>query len=229
MAKPKKRKSAGKAVRPQADPKPTQAKQPTETAVAPTAPAESAPVSRPEETDTPMHLPNAATLLDEVQQRCESLRQWQRDAQASLQERARVIERREKELDDTQKEVEVGRSRLELDQDAQKRARLMLDKERAQHEQSQQALEAERMRLDRARCELNDQKQELQTLRSEMDAEWASLARVRRAQESLGAALEADRARVQELKLTDRLGDPNTEPSDPGIDDTPGLSLTQAA
>lgn len=223
MAKPKNRKSAGRTKHTSASPKnkPTQPD--------PTRSTDSVVSHEPDAVAAPIQLPNAATLLDEVQQRCESLRQWQREAQASLQERARVVERREKELDDTQKEVEVGRSRFELDQDAQKRARLIFDKERAQHEQSLQALDAERVRLDRGLCELNDQKQELQDLRDEMDAEWASLARVRRAHESFAAALDSDRARVQELKMTDSLGDINTGEADSDVDDPPGLSLTQAA
>ncbi len=223
MAKPKKRKSAGKAVQkhagPQTEPPPNDPPTSTDPVMA----------HQPDAITAPIHLPNATTLLDEVQQRCESLRQWQRDAQASLQERARVVDRREKELDETQKEVELGRSRLELDQDALKRARLMFDKERNQLDQSQQVLEGEQTRLGRARCELNDQKQELQTLRDEMDAEWASQARIRRAQESLAAAMDGERTRVQELKISDSLGDPDAEPTDSSVDDTPGLSLTQAA
>lgn len=223
MAKPKKRKSSHKAERKPAGPKPEH------TQVDPAPPVDIAVTHETDATTAPIHLPNAATLLDEVQQRCDKLRQWQCDAQASLQERARVVERREKELDETQKEVELGRSRLELDQDALKRARLMFDKERNQLDQSQQALEGEQARLDRSRCEVNDQKQELQGLRDEMDTEWASLARIRRAQESLAVAMDSERARVQELKITDSHGDPNAEQADSGVDDTPGLSLTQAA
>lgn len=219
MAKPKKRKHAGPAEHASVD---TKTKS-THVASEPSADTPDTPTGHGlGEMSAPIHLPNAATLLDEVQQRCESLRDWQREAQASLQERARVIERREKEIDETQKQVEIGRSRLELDQDAQKRARLMLDKERAQHEQSMQALEAERIRLERARGELNDQKQELQSMREEMDTEWASLARIRRAQESLAAAMDNERTRMQDLKLAD-------SPAGPDVDDSPGLSLTQAA
>lgn len=223
MAKPKKRKSAGKAEKASAEPKNDS------THVDPTPSVDVAAPQNPDEAASPFHLPNAATLLDEVQQRCASLRDWQQSAQASLQERARVVDRREKGLDETQKEVELGRSRLELDQDALKRARLMFDKERNQLDQSQQALESEQARLDRARCDLSDQKQELQGLRDEMDAEWASLARIRRAQETLAAAMESERARVQDLKITDSQGDPDTESDDSTADGPPGLSLTQAA
>jgi hypothetical protein len=191
------------------------------------------PATRFDPAAMPVALPNATTLLDEVQQRCEKLRQWQRDAQASLQARAVEVERRERSADEIQQHVELGRTRLELDQDALKRARLMLDKERAQNEQSQQAIEAERARLECASAELNEQKRELAEMRSELDAEWASLARVRRAQESLAAALDADRTRIQELSMSDslaRLGmeKPNPE-ADNKSDDKPGLSLTQAA
>lgn len=194
-------------------------------------PAEVKPAAQFESVTLPSPLPNATTLLDEVQQRCEKLRQWQRDAQESLQARAVEVERREREVDEIQQQVEIGRTHLELDQDALKRARLMLDKERAQNEQSQQAIETERARLERARAELNDQKQELADMRSELDAEWASLARVRRAQESLAAALDADRTRIQELRLNDSLARVGGETvnSDTNEGDAPGLSLTQAA
>lgn len=191
--------------------------------------AEAQPVTRVEPVLPPAPPPNASTLLDEVQQRCEKLRQWQRDAQESLQARAAEVERRERVVDEIQQQVELGRTRMELDQDALKRARLMLDKERAQNEQSQQAIEAERARLECACAELSDQKRELADMRSELDAEWASLARVRRAQESLGAALDADRTRIQELRMNDSLARVGHEVSSQGTDDTPGLSLTRAA
>jgi len=174
-------------------------------------------------------LPNAATLLDEVQQRCESLRAWQQEAQATLQQREQVVEQREKEADETQKQVELGRTRLELDQDAMKRSRLMFDKERAQLEQSQQAIEAERERIGGERSELNEQRQELLDLRGKLDAEWTSLTRIREAQESLAAALQGERDRVSELKLTGTLSEGEDETPAPPSDDTPDLSLTEAA
>ncbi len=185
--------------------------------------------AQPSPLDVPASLPNAATLLDELQQRCESLRQWQRQANEDVQARLVKIEQRENELDEATRQMEHDRTHLDLDLDALKRARLMFDKEKAQAEQTQQALEAERQHLERSRTELNDQKQELLDLRCEMDAEWSSQARVRRAQDSLAAALDADRSRVQELRLADSPGDPGAQASDQSADDAPGLSLTQAA
>ncbi len=172
-------------------------------------------------------LPNAATLLDEVQQRCESLRQWQRETQTSIQQRTEVVARREQELDEEQKRIEIARSRLELDQDAYKRAKLMFDKEKAAYEQGMQTLENEQARLERSRSELNEQRKEVHALREEMDEEWASLARIRRAQESLAAALDCERTRVQELKLDH--GHDEEDEADQNTDDSPGLSLTHAA
>jgi hypothetical protein len=177
----------------------------------------------------PAPLPNAATLLDELQQRCESLRQWQRQANEDVQARLARIKEREAELDEAARLTEHDRTHLDLDLDALKRARLIFDKEKAQAEQTQQALEAERLRQERTRAEQNDQRQELQALRSELDAEWASLARVRRAQESLAAALDADRIRIQEQRLAEALRDRDTRAPGEGSDDGPGLSLTQAA
>ncbi len=226
MSKHKQRRSGGGSGKPTAGPRP----EPLE-AVTASPSADACPASQYEPVALPAPLPNATTLLDEVQQRCEKLRQWQRDTQASLQARAVEVERRERLVDDIQRQAEAGRARLELDQDALKRARLMLDKERAQNEQSQQAVEAERARLERARAELNDQKHELAQMRYELDAEWASLSRVRRAQESLAAALDADRTRVQELRMNDSLARVGIDPPNPdaGSNDKPGLSLTQAA
>ncbi len=172
-------------------------------------------------------LPNAATLLDEVQQRCESLRQWQKETQTSIQQRTEVVARREQELDEEQKRIEIARSRLELDQDAYKRAKLMFDKEKAAYEQGMQTLENEQARLERSRSELNEQRKEVHALREEMDEEWASLARIRRAQESLAAALDCERSRVQELKLDH--GHDEEDESDQNADDSPGLSLAHAA
>lgn len=238
MAKRKHRKNAGQADRPpkaahggslpKAEPH-AEIQPAAIDAASVTPPEQAGPAARLEPVALPSPLPNATTLLDEVQQRCEKLRQWQRDAQESLRARAVEVERRERAVDEIQRQVEVGRTRLELDQDAMKRARLMLDKERAQTEQSQQAVEAERSRLERVRAELHDQREEFENMRCEMDAEWASLARVRRAQESLAAALDADRTRVQELRLNDSLARVGQEVSDQDTDDAPGLSLTQAA
>lgn len=183
-------------------------------------------------TDTqpsPVALPNAATLLDEVQQRCNRLRDWQQETQASLARRAEVIQRREKQLDETQQLVDLGRNQLELDQDALKRARMMFDKERAQLDQSQQALENERQRLDRAKAEVNEKLDEVLTMREKMDAEWASLSRIRQAQQALASALESERERVSELRITGSFDESQTPDEQPDNDDRPGLSLTQAA
>jgi chromosome segregation ATPase len=177
----------------------------------------------------PTGLPNASTLLDELQQRCESLRHWQRQANEDVQGRLAAIADRECELEESARRVEHERTHLDLDLDALKRAQVMFEKEKSQVEQTQQALEVERQHLERSRAELNDQKQELQELRCELDAEWASVARVRRAHESLAAALEADRERVQELRLAEVSGNTDAGGNGQESDDAPGLSLTQAA
>jgi len=237
MAKRKQRKSVGKSEKsrragkskPQSKPRSARKPQARQTDAAPVTTHRSSPQAQPEPIAVPASLPNASTLLDELQQRCESLRQWQRQANEDVRSRLARIQQRESELDETARQVEHERTRLDLDLDAFKRARLILDKEKAQVEQTQQALEAERQHLQRSRTELNDQKQELQDLRSEMDAEWASLARIRRAQESLAAALDADRARVRDPRLADSPGEPGIKANDQNTDDAPGLSLTQAA
>jgi len=206
--------------------------QPAEAAEATTQPAAQAgaqTAARAEPITMPTSLPNAATLLDELQQRCESLRQWQRQANEDVQSKLSQILKREAELDEAGREMEHDRTHLDLDRDALKRAQLMFEKEKGQLEQTQQALEADRLQLERSHAELNDQKQELVDLRGEMDTEWASLARVRRAHESLAAALDADRTRVQELRLAGSPGEVRAVSEDVDADDAPGLSLTQAA
>jgi len=195
----------------------------------PVAEAAQPAVAQPEPITLPDSLPNAATLLDELQQRCESLRQWQRQANEDVQSRLDTIKQREADLDEATRQMELDRTHLDLDRDSLKRALMMFEKEKGQVEQTQQALEAARQQLERSHAELNDQKQELVDLRCEMDAEWASLARVRRAHESLAAALDTDRARVQELRLADSPGELPVEPPQQDSDDSPGLSLTQAA
>ena len=240
MAKRKQRKTDAKGGagtqknkrRPAAKQPQTEPAKPVETAEVVAKPVAAIPepvVSQPEPITVPTSLPNAATLLDELQQRCEGLRQWQRQANDDVQARSARIQHREAELDEASKQMEYDRTHLDLDRDALKRAQLMFEKEKAQLEQTQQALEADRLQLERSHAELNDQKQELVELRCEMDAEWASLARVRRAHESLAAALDADRTRIQELRLANSPGELTEAPAESDTDDTPGLSLTQAA
>ncbi len=230
MAKRKQRKSVGKSDKsPQASKSKSRPKPQSGSQDQPAGSAIASPPAQPEPIAVPTSLPNAATLLDELQQRCESLRHWQRQANEDVQARLEKIEQRERELDENARQAEHDRTHLDLDLDAMKRARLMFDKEKAQAEQTQQAQEAERLRLERARAELNDQKQELQNLRSEMDAEWSSMARIRRAHESLAAALDTDRERVQELRLAGSRGEADVKSDNHDADDAPGLSLTQAA
>ncbi len=237
MAKRKQRKSVGKGggatTKPggKTKPKPgaTRGAQGEAVVSEPAASTPASIASQPEPISVPASLPNAATLLDELQQRCESLRQWQRQANDDVQSRLAGIAVRERELDESAKLIDHDRTHLDLDMDALKRAQVMFEKEKATVEQTQQALETERLHLERARGEVDDQKQELLDLHGEMDTEWSSLARVRRAHESLAAALDADRARVQELRLADSPSEAGVSRGDGDADDTPGLSLTRAA
>jgi len=172
---------------------------------------------------------NASMLLDELQQRCDSLRQWQRQTSEDLSARkARALEH-EQNLAQDQDRLERDRARFELDQDALKRARLMLEKEQAQVEQTQQALEDERRFLERSGAELDDHKQILSEMRVQMDEEWASMGQTRLAQESLAAALDTERLRIQDQGPSARLGGVD-EPADISEQGSgPGLSLSQAA
>ncbi len=214
MAKQKKRRKSASPAKTSAKADHSPRKPPAEEAVTPAPPTDA---------------PSAATLLDELQQRCESLRQWQRQTNEGLQARLAEVNRLEHDLDQAHEQAQRDRAKIDLDRDAIKRTRLLLDKEKAQAEQTQEALESHRHRLERAEDEISEQRQALQDLRSEMDGEWASLARTRRAQESLAAALDADRTRVQELRLTEGLNQANTPKADKDTDEGPGLSLTHAA
>ena len=102
MAKRKQRKSGTAAQKPKrkTQPKPRPASKPqVQAAVAEPVASPSTPIaSQPEPIAVPASLPNAATLLDELQQRCESLRQWQRQANDDVQSRLAGIEEREREI-----------------------------------------------------------------------------------------------------------------------------------
>jgi len=172
---------------------------------------------------------NASMLLDELQQRCDSLRQWQRQTSEDLRARQAKAEEREQDLAQTQDRLERESTHLELDQDAIKRARLMLEKEKAQIEQTQQALETERGFLERSGVELEDQKQQVTQMRQELEEEWASLGRTRQAQEASATALDEERLRIQGLRLNNGLGGIEKPTGLSGQDSGPGLSLTQAA
>lgn len=143
---------------------------------------------------------DAASIVADLQQRCESLRQWHVGAEARLKDERRRLDEREAEAD---RREQANQSRhAQLDQRAgelDERERT-LDGRAEQLDGRQRDVEKAEERVQRLEGEVQEQQAELTRMREELDEEWASLHRVRRAQESLASALETEQQRVSQVR-----------------------------
>ncbi len=143
---------------------------------------------------------SAATIVADLQQRCEKLRDWHIEAEDRLRQDRQQLEQREQEVDGRHEANDQRSRELDGRDEALNRREQELNDRQSQLDERGRETEAHEQRVQRLEAELRDQQAELKRMRGELDEEWTSVNRVRRAQEGLVEALEADRQRVNELR-----------------------------
>ncbi len=143
----------------------------------------------------------AASIVSELQQRCEKLRDWHIEAEQRMGQERAALEAREQQAA-RQREENHNRSR-ELDERhlAQDHRERQLNDRSTQLDTRQHEIEAHEHRVHRLENEAREQLGELKDMRVELDEEWVAVNRLRRAQEALAEALDADRQRVNEMRF----------------------------
>jgi chromosome segregation ATPase len=135
-------------------------------------------------------------LVEELQQRCESLRAWHEQSIKAFENRETKISNVTKQLAEGRIQLEAERRKFAAECEALADRVQSCEIREAGLEQQVKDLDTQTEKLERARGEVEDMREQLKQLRSELDGEWASLTRIRRAQESLADALDADRTRL---------------------------------
>jgi DNA repair exonuclease SbcCD ATPase subunit len=146
-----------------------------------------------------------ADILQQLQERCEQLRQWHNQAGAQLEQHNSDLEAKNAALDKDRDAIGQQQQQQQQEQSDLQNQRQSFDQQKQQLAASQSHIESQQKDLARSNRDLKDQIKDLKRMREELDGEWANLTRLRRAQETVAAALDADRERINSaghLRLT---------------------------